>query len=32
MYVLVKGVFGEIGGKYFIFLLFGIISFGWFGV
>ena len=31
-YVLAKGAFGEIGGKYLISLLLGITSFGWFGV
>lgn len=31
-YVLAKGAFGEVGGKYLISLLLGITSFGWFGV
>ncbi len=31
-YVLAKGAFGEIGGKWVISLILGITSFGWFGV
>ena len=31
-YMLTKGAFGELGGKYLISLLLGITSFGWFGV
>ncbi|MDD3840024.1 MAG: cytosine permease [Clostridia bacterium] len=31
-YVLAKGAFGEIGGKWIISLMLGITSFGWFGI